>query len=114
MWSEEPSGRALALHRADLHAFLREAAGEVPIRIGLAVERLAQRNGIVSVDFSDATNGEYDLVVEQRDPKRRSSTARVGSPFPPRLRKKPVTDVASSHPCQVHKDVTEAGRRDRR
>jgi 2-polyprenyl-6-methoxyphenol hydroxylase-like FAD-dependent oxidoreductase len=56
-------GPCLALHRADLHAFLREAAGEVPIRTGLAVERLAQRDGIVSVEFSDGTSGEYDLVV---------------------------------------------------
>jgi 2-polyprenyl-6-methoxyphenol hydroxylase-like FAD-dependent oxidoreductase len=61
MWAAV--GPCLALHRADLHAFLREAAGEVPVRIGLAVERLAQRDGIVSVEFSDATNGEYDLVV---------------------------------------------------
>ena len=35
----------------------------VPIRIGLAVERLAQRDGAVSVDFSDGTSGTYDLVV---------------------------------------------------
>jgi FAD-dependent urate hydroxylase len=56
-------GPCLALHRADLHALLREAASDVPIRIGLAVERLAQRDGIVSVEFSDETNGDYDLVV---------------------------------------------------
>jgi 2-polyprenyl-6-methoxyphenol hydroxylase-like FAD-dependent oxidoreductase len=35
----------------------------VPIRVGLAVERLAQRDGIVAVEFSDGTSGEYDLVV---------------------------------------------------
>jgi FAD-dependent urate hydroxylase len=56
-------GPCLALHRADLHALLREAASEVPIRVGLEVERLAQRDGIVSVEFSDGTSGEYDLVV---------------------------------------------------
>ena len=56
-------GPCLAVHRAELHALLREAAGEVPIRIGLAVERLAQRDGAVSVDFSDGTSGTYDLVV---------------------------------------------------
>jgi FAD-dependent urate hydroxylase len=56
-------GPCLAVHRAELHALLREAAGDVPIRIGLAVERLAQRDGIVSVEFSDGTSGEYDLVV---------------------------------------------------
>ena len=38
-------GPCLAMHRAELHALLREAAGDVPIRIGLAVERLAQRDG---------------------------------------------------------------------
>ena len=56
-------GPCLAVHRAELHALLREAASEVPIRIGLAVERLAQRDGAVSVDFTDGTSGAYDLVV---------------------------------------------------
>ena len=56
-------GPCLAVHRAELHARLREAASEVPIRIGLTVERLAQRDGTVSVDFSDGTSGAYDLVV---------------------------------------------------
>jgi FAD-dependent urate hydroxylase len=56
-------GPCLALHRAELHALLREAAGDVPIRIGLALERLAQRDGIVSVELSDGTSGEYDLVI---------------------------------------------------
>ena len=44
-------GPCLAVHRAELHALLREAAGEVPIRIGLAVERVAQRDGTVSVEL---------------------------------------------------------------
>jgi FAD-dependent urate hydroxylase len=56
-------GPCLALHRAELHTILRDAAGDVPMRIGVAVERLAQRDGIVSLDFSDGTSGEYDLVV---------------------------------------------------
>jgi FAD-dependent urate hydroxylase len=56
-------GPCLALHRAELHELLLETAGDVPIRIGLAVERLAQRDGVVSVGFSDGTSGEYDLVV---------------------------------------------------
>ena len=56
-------GPCLAVHRAELHRLLREAAGDVPIRIGLAVKRLAQRDGIVSVEFSDRTSGEYDLLV---------------------------------------------------
>jgi FAD-dependent urate hydroxylase len=56
-------GPCLALHRAELHMILRDAAGDAPIRLGLALERLAQHNGIVSVEFSDGTSGEYDLVV---------------------------------------------------
>jgi FAD-dependent urate hydroxylase len=56
-------GSCLALHRAELHAVLREAAGDVPIRTGLTIEGLAQRDGVVSVVFSDGTSGEYELVV---------------------------------------------------
>jgi FAD-dependent urate hydroxylase len=44
-------GPCLALRRAELHKILRDAAGDVPIRIGLALECLAQHNGIVSVVF---------------------------------------------------------------
>jgi 2-polyprenyl-6-methoxyphenol hydroxylase-like FAD-dependent oxidoreductase len=61
LWA--PVGPCLALHRAELHALLREAARDVPIRMGLVVERLAQRDGTVSVEFSDGTSGEYDLLV---------------------------------------------------
>jgi len=61
LWADV--GPCLALHRADLHTLLREAAGEVPIRIGLAVDRIAQRDDIVSVEFNDRTSGDYDLVV---------------------------------------------------
>jgi FAD-dependent urate hydroxylase len=61
LWA--PVGPCLAVHRAELHALLREAADDESIRTGVAVERLAQRDGIVSVEFSDGTSGEYDLVV---------------------------------------------------
>jgi FAD-dependent urate hydroxylase len=56
-------GPCLALHRTELHELLLEAAADVPIRMGLAVDGLAQRDGIVTVQFSDGTNDEYDLVV---------------------------------------------------
>jgi FAD-dependent urate hydroxylase len=61
LWA--PVGPCLALHRADLHGLLREAAGDVPIRMGLVADRIAQRDGIVSVECSDGTSAEYDLVV---------------------------------------------------
>jgi FAD-dependent urate hydroxylase len=56
-------GPCLALHRAELHEVLREAAEDVPIRMGLDVARLSQRDGIVAVEFGDGTSGAYDLVV---------------------------------------------------
>jgi 2-polyprenyl-6-methoxyphenol hydroxylase-like FAD-dependent oxidoreductase len=56
-------GPCLALGRAELHELLLEAAGDVPIRLGVGVERVEQRAGIVSVELSDGTSGDYDLVV---------------------------------------------------
>jgi 2-polyprenyl-6-methoxyphenol hydroxylase-like FAD-dependent oxidoreductase len=53
----------LALARAELHQLLLDAAGEVPIRLGLGVERVEPRDGIVFVELSDGTSGDYDLVV---------------------------------------------------
>ena len=35
----------------------------MPIRLGQAVDRVTQRDGIVSVECSDGTSGDYDLVV---------------------------------------------------
>jgi FAD-dependent urate hydroxylase len=58
-----PVGPCLAIHRAELHDLLVEATGDVPIRLGQAVDRVTQRNGIVSVECSDGTSGDYDLVV---------------------------------------------------
>jgi FAD-dependent urate hydroxylase len=61
LWS--PVGPCLAIHRADLHELLLEAAGDVPIRVGRAVDRITQRNGTVSVECRDGAGGDYDLVV---------------------------------------------------
>ena len=58
-----PVGPCLAIHRADLHELLLEAAGDVPIRLGLTVNRVTDQDGIVSVEFSDGTSGDYDVVV---------------------------------------------------
>jgi FAD-dependent urate hydroxylase len=56
-------GPCLAIGRAELHEALREAVRHVPIRKGLTVERLEQHDGVVSVELSDGTCGDYDLVV---------------------------------------------------
>lgn len=56
-------GPCLALHRAELHKLLWEQAGDVPIRLGVTVEHVAPRDGVVPVEFSDRTGAEYELVV---------------------------------------------------
>ena len=56
-------GPCLALHRADLHAVLRDGAHEVPIRMGVEIRRLHERDGTVSVEFKDGITGEYELVI---------------------------------------------------
>jgi 2-polyprenyl-6-methoxyphenol hydroxylase-like FAD-dependent oxidoreductase len=53
----------LALRRATLHELLLEGADDVAIRLGLTVQRLEAHDDIVSVDFSDGTTADYDLVV---------------------------------------------------
>ena len=52
-------GPCLVMHRSDLHALLREAAGDVPVRHGLTVARIAGQ----AVELSDGSGGDYDLVV---------------------------------------------------
>ena len=56
-------GPCLAVGRAELHEVLREGASGVPVRLGLGAQEILQRDGIVSVEFSDGTSGDYDLVV---------------------------------------------------
>jgi 2-polyprenyl-6-methoxyphenol hydroxylase-like FAD-dependent oxidoreductase len=56
-------GPCLALHRADLHDVLLAGAREVPIRMGVDVRGLRERDGTISVEFGDGTAGEYDLVI---------------------------------------------------
>lgn len=56
-------GPCLAIGRAELHDVLLRAVGDTPIHLGLTVERLTQEGGVVSVEFSDGSSGEYDLVV---------------------------------------------------
>jgi FAD-dependent urate hydroxylase len=53
-------GPCLALHRADLHAVLREG---VAVRLGCGVETLGRVEGPVEVGFSDGRQDSYDLVV---------------------------------------------------
>jgi len=56
------TGPCLALHRADLHAILREGAQDVPIRMGTTIQSFEQDRG-VRVVFGDGSTGAYDLLV---------------------------------------------------
>jgi hypothetical protein len=58
-------GPCLALHRAELHAALRDGAAGVPLRTGVTLRALEpDRAGFaVGATFSDGSAGEYDLVV---------------------------------------------------
>jgi FAD-dependent urate hydroxylase len=53
-------GPCLALHRADLHAVMREG---VAVRLGTGIGSLERVDGPVQVTFDDGRQGEYDLVV---------------------------------------------------
>jgi FAD-dependent urate hydroxylase len=53
-------GPCVALHRADLHAVLRDG---VPVRMGRTVRSLERLDGPVRVTFDDGGGGDYDLVV---------------------------------------------------
>jgi FAD-dependent urate hydroxylase len=56
-------GPCRGLHRAALHDAVRHGAGDTPIRMGMTLNRVAQRDGTVEVEFSDGTSGDYGLVV---------------------------------------------------
>jgi 2-polyprenyl-6-methoxyphenol hydroxylase-like FAD-dependent oxidoreductase len=56
-------GPCLALHRADLHEILANHGDPVSVQLGLAVQRLSQHDGTVTVGFGDGTENRYDLVI---------------------------------------------------
>lgn len=56
-------GPAIMVARYDLIDVLRKACGDLPIRMGTAVEHFEQTGQTVQVTFSDQTSGEFDLVV---------------------------------------------------
>jgi 2-polyprenyl-6-methoxyphenol hydroxylase-like FAD-dependent oxidoreductase len=52
----------LAIDRAALHEALRDAVGEVPMRLGTSVEAV-EDGPATRVSFSDGSTGSYDLIV---------------------------------------------------
>jgi 2-polyprenyl-6-methoxyphenol hydroxylase-like FAD-dependent oxidoreductase len=60
-WGEV--GPCIGIVRPLLHNALRQGLADVPCRLGMAVTSLTQNDRGVTVTFSDATSGAYDLVV---------------------------------------------------
>jgi FAD-dependent urate hydroxylase len=56
-------GPCLALHRADLHSVLLAGAAGAPIRMGVSVRALDQRQAEVAVELDDGSTSRYQLVV---------------------------------------------------
>ena len=56
-------GPCLALHRADLHEVLASHGDPIPVRRGVSLQQLSQRDDTVTVEFVDGTAGHYDLVI---------------------------------------------------
>jgi 2-polyprenyl-6-methoxyphenol hydroxylase-like FAD-dependent oxidoreductase len=55
----------IGIMRQELHTVLQQAMADakVPIRLGVTVETLTQDDGGVAVQFSDGSDGRYNLVV---------------------------------------------------
>lgn len=59
----EAFGYTGQIRRGDLIRLLRDAAPDVPLRMGVSVERLEQSGRHVEAGFSDGTSGRYDAVI---------------------------------------------------
>ena len=56
-------GPCLALTRSELHGALREAAHDLHLRMGVEVARIDQSGNAVSVEFTDGSEGDFNLMV---------------------------------------------------
>jgi 2-polyprenyl-6-methoxyphenol hydroxylase-like FAD-dependent oxidoreductase len=61
LWGEV--GPCLALHRAELHEVLASNGDPIPVRMRIRLQGLTQQDDDVTVDFDNAPNGSYDLVI---------------------------------------------------
>jgi 2-polyprenyl-6-methoxyphenol hydroxylase-like FAD-dependent oxidoreductase len=61
LWSSVGSGAAV--ERGELQKALLRSVGNARCRLGVWVTSLRQRDGFVSVDFSDRRSGDYELVI---------------------------------------------------
>lgn len=56
-------GDTVCLQRWELLELMRQALGDLPIRMGTTLQSLAQTDGRVQVTFDDGSTDEFDLVV---------------------------------------------------
>jgi 2-polyprenyl-6-methoxyphenol hydroxylase-like FAD-dependent oxidoreductase len=69
------------VHRKDLHEQLMHAASGTKIRLGTTVESITETEDKIKVQFSDKTEGEYDLVIGADGVKSRVRDLVFGSGF---------------------------------
>jgi 2-polyprenyl-6-methoxyphenol hydroxylase-like FAD-dependent oxidoreductase len=81
LWGEV--GPCLGVTRVRLHEALLAGAAVVPMRLGIALTGLTQKENRVQVTFSDGTSGDYDLVVGA-DGAHSTVRALAVDPSPPR------------------------------
>ena len=56
-------GPTIALHRAELHEGLLEAAGSVPVSLGTSVEKISAHEDCVEALLTDGREERFDLVI---------------------------------------------------
>jgi 2-polyprenyl-6-methoxyphenol hydroxylase-like FAD-dependent oxidoreductase len=61
VWRE--TGPCVAVHRADLHVALRNAADTTRVRMGLTITSIDHDSASLIAHFSDDTRAAYDLIV---------------------------------------------------
>jgi 2-polyprenyl-6-methoxyphenol hydroxylase-like FAD-dependent oxidoreductase len=82
LWGD--TGPCVGIERGALHAALRAGAAAVPARLGVALTGLTPGTGRVTVDFSDGSRADYDLVVGADGIRSAMRTLAFGGP-PPRF-----------------------------
>jgi 2-polyprenyl-6-methoxyphenol hydroxylase-like FAD-dependent oxidoreductase len=78
----ERFGPNIAIHRAALHEVLLAGCGDLDLRSGTTVEKLADRGGAVEVTFSDGATAEVDRVVGADGLRSRTRTQAFGPTDP--------------------------------
>jgi 2-polyprenyl-6-methoxyphenol hydroxylase-like FAD-dependent oxidoreductase len=94
----------IGIMRQSLHFVLKQAVAEaeVPIRLGVTLASLAQSEDHVDVEFDDATEGRYDLVVGADGANSKVRDLIFGPEFRPKYTGQAVWRATVRRPQEVH------------